>query len=90
MSEDKQPKIVLLGDTKCSPEVLLHQILEDIDRAEGVIVMILEKEEPKAVDVRFSNMKLSDLVFAERVLGIYVTDALDESTIEPEEGENVV
>ncbi len=69
-------KIVAMDEANSSPCTLLHQVLEEVDLLDAVVVIRVPKENEGEVSVVWSGMKLEDLVFAEKALHLKVEDAL--------------
>jgi hypothetical protein len=65
--------IVRLPGSKLTPEVLLHQLLED-DDVKGVFVVVLDKDD--CMYATWSNMKTSMLAMAAIVTQQKVTEAV--------------
>ena len=76
-------KLRHLTGTPSSPELILHQTLEQIDEIEAVMVGIRWKGERVEMIGHWSSMSKMELVFLLKTLSMMVEDSLREEDAEP-------
>lgn len=72
-----EPKIHQLPGARLTPDTVLHRTLTKLEHIESVAVVIMWKDGTFSTD--WSQMKLSELCMAERILDLDVDKALEDA-----------
>lgn len=86
-SKDKTFKVVMLGDTPVTPQVLLSQLQGKVDNIEAFVTVMFHKSSDgeRTVQTVWTKMPQHDLAYASVVLDINVRKIIDMSK---DNGEN--
>lgn len=71
---DYIPKVEHLPGTRLDPRVVLHRTLDKIDRIKAVVIVIQWDDD--TMDCDWSQMKVSELCLAEKVLARHVSNTM--------------
>lgn len=70
-----EPKLVHLPGTKLTPEIVIHRTLGKIEHIKSITVVIQWNDD--TFDCDWSQMKVSELCMAEKILSMNVSNIVD-------------